>query len=98
MNYYIPRRWGDLIGTVARILGPDGQIWLADVRLPQRQPVAVLFITAAPELAPAGAPLSRIDVRPDDLCLTAIPDHAEAVAMLLRGFPRAELLTWEIPE
>lgn len=99
MSYYVPGRWRSSLRPapdVTRILGTDGKIKLAVPAHPIGPNDREVNVFIVPEETPGPPVMWRIDL--DTACILAIPTHEEAVAMLLRGFPDAQLLAWEVPD
>ncbi len=98
MSHYVPARWRTALRPapdVTRVLGTDGHIWLATpVRVHDDGACADVFMLL--EADPSVSQTVRVGL--DAVFILAVTTHDEAVAMLLRGFPNAELLSWEVPE
>lgn len=101
-NHYVPARWGSALKPApdaTRILGTDGKIWLVVPVQPgvpdATQPDRRINVYVVPEDQVKPAVMWLIDL--DATCVVAVPDHAEAVSMLLRGFPSSQVLAWEVP-
>lgn len=99
MSYYVPARWRTALQpapNATRILGTDGRVWLVVPVCRLAPDARGADVWVVPEDNSGPAVMWRIDL--DAACILAVPTHDEAVAMLLRGFPNAELLAWQVPE